>query len=81
MALVWRGAVQEVGGGVDVRGAAPGTRETDLLEPCNLVQQVHAVMLSGGSAYGLDAATGAISGVRCFGLWCLLMLVPLVDSG
>jgi L-aminopeptidase/D-esterase-like protein len=36
--------------GVDVRGAAPGTRETDLLEPANLVQQVHAVMLSGGSA-------------------------------
>jgi len=46
--------------GVDVRGAAPGTRETDLLDPCNLVEQVHAVMLSGGSAWGLEAATGAV---------------------
>ena len=46
--------------GVDVRGAAPGTRETDLLDPSNLVQQVHAIMLSGGSAFGLDAATGAV---------------------
>src|SRR5262249_2053389 len=47
-------------GGVDVRGAAPGTRETDLLDPLNLVQQVHAVVLSGGSAFGLDTATGAM---------------------
>ena len=46
--------------GVDVRGAAPGTRETDLLDPGNLVQQVHAIMLSGGSAWGLEAATGAV---------------------
>ncbi len=46
--------------GVDVRGAAPGTRETDLLHPSNLVQQIHAVMLAGGSAWGLDAATGAV---------------------
>lgn len=45
--------------GVDVRGAAPGTRETDLLAPGNLVQEVHAVMLSGGSAWGLAAADGA----------------------
>jgi L-aminopeptidase/D-esterase-like protein len=44
--------------GVDVRGAAPGTIETDLLDPVNLVQQVHAVFLSGGSAFGLDVATG-----------------------
>lgn len=43
-----------------MRGAAPGTRETDLLHPSNLVQQVHAVMLSGGSAWGLDAASGAM---------------------
>ncbi|MDP3084547.1 MAG: P1 family peptidase, partial [Rubrivivax sp.] len=42
--------------GVDVRGAAPGTRETDLLRPDNLVEQVHAVLLTGGSAFGLDAA-------------------------
>src|SRR4029078_1128285 len=46
--------------GVDVRGAAPGTRETDLLNPINSVQQVHAIMLSGGSAFGLDTATGAM---------------------
>ena len=47
-------------GGVDVRGAAPGTRETDLLAPCNLVERVHAVLLSGGSAWGLDAASGVM---------------------
>src|SRR5215472_14630998 len=46
--------------GVDVRGSAPGTRETDLLNPINSVQQIHAVMLTGGSAYGLDTATGAM---------------------
>src|SRR4051794_22520237 len=40
--------------GVDVRGAAPGTRETDLLNPVNSVQQVQAVVLAGGSAFGLD---------------------------
>jgi L-aminopeptidase/D-esterase-like protein len=45
---------------VDVRGGAPGTRETDLLEPENTVQQVHAVVLSGGSAFGLEAATGVV---------------------
>jgi L-aminopeptidase/D-esterase-like protein len=44
--------------GVDVRGSAPGTIETDLLNPVNLVQQVHAVFLSGGSAFGLDVAAG-----------------------
>ncbi len=46
--------------GVDVRGAAPGTRETDLLNPINSVQQVHAIVLTGGSAYGLDSATGVM---------------------
>ncbi|MBN2118414.1 MAG: P1 family peptidase [Anaerolineales bacterium] len=46
--------------GVDVRGGAPGTRETDLLDPVNLVQKVHAVVLAGGSAYGLDAASGVM---------------------
>ena len=46
--------------GVDVRGASPGTRETDLLDPKNLVQQVHAIVLSGGSAFGLDTATGVV---------------------
>jgi L-aminopeptidase/D-esterase-like protein len=46
--------------GVDVRGGAPGTRETDLLDPVNSVQAVHAVLLSGGSAFGLDAASGVV---------------------
>jgi len=46
--------------GVDVRGGAPGTRETDLLDPSNTVQKVHGVVLSGGSAFGLDAAAGVV---------------------
>lgn len=46
--------------GVDVRGGAPGTRETDLLNPLNLVEKVHAVVLAGGSAFGLDAAGGVM---------------------
>jgi L-aminopeptidase/D-esterase-like protein len=46
--------------GVDVRGGAPGTRETDLLNPINLVQKVHAIVLAGGSAFGLDASTGVM---------------------
>ncbi len=46
--------------GVDVRGGAPGTRETDLLDPVNTVERVHAVVLSGGSAFGLDTATGVM---------------------
>ncbi len=47
-------------GGVDVRGSAPATRETDLLRPMNLVEEVNAVLLTGGSAYGLDAASGVM---------------------
>lgn len=47
--------------GVDVRGAAPGTRETDLLAPTHLVDKVHAIVLAGGSAWGLDAATGVMN--------------------
>ena len=47
-------------GGVSQRGGAPGTRETDLLDPSNLVDKVNAVVLSGGSAFGLDAATGTV---------------------
>lgn len=54
--LCRKGAV----GGVDVRGGAPGTRETDLLNPVNLVDKVHAVVLAGGSAFGLDSASGVI---------------------
>ena len=46
--------------GVDVRGGAPGTRETDLLNPVNLVEKIHAVVLAGGSSFGLEAATGAV---------------------
>lgn len=46
--------------GVDVRGSAPGTRETDLLDPVNLVEKVHAIVLAGGSAFGLDAASGVV---------------------
>jgi L-aminopeptidase/D-esterase-like protein len=47
-------------GGVSQRGGAPGTRETDLLDPSNMVDKVNAVVLSGGSAYGLDAAQGVV---------------------
>ena len=54
--LVEGGAVA----GVDVRGASPGTRETALLEPENAVQSIHAIALAGGSAFGLDAASGVM---------------------
>jgi L-aminopeptidase/D-esterase-like protein len=54
--LVEAGAVA----GVDVRGSAPGTRETDLLAPTALVEKIHALVLAGGSAFGLDAATGVV---------------------
>jgi L-aminopeptidase/D-esterase-like protein len=54
--LCEKGAV----GGVDQRGGAPGTRETDLLRPLHLVQEVHAVLLAGGSAFGLAAADGVV---------------------
>lgn len=54
--LCRKGAV----GGVDQRGGAPGTRETDLLHPLNLVKKVHAVLLTGGSAFGLEAAGGVM---------------------
>lgn len=47
-------------GGVDVRGGSPGTRETDVLDPQNLVEKIHGVFLSGGSAYGLDVAGGVM---------------------
>jgi len=47
-------------GGVDQRGGAPGTRETDALRPMHLVEEVHAVLLTGGSAFGLDAASGVM---------------------
>ena len=69
-------------GGADVRGAAPGTRETDLLNPSNLVDQVHAIMLAGGSAYGLDAAGGAMRWLeaRGIGIDVKVARVPIVPS-
>ena len=53
---------------VDVRGGGPGTRETDLLDPTNTVQHAHAVVLTGGSAYGLAAADGATHEVQGLGV-------------
>ncbi|HET9068904.1 MAG TPA: P1 family peptidase [Amaricoccus sp.] len=53
--------------GVDIRGGAPGTRETDLLAPGRLVQSVDALVLSGGSAFGLDAASGVVDRLRSLG--------------
>jgi L-aminopeptidase/D-esterase-like protein len=55
-------------GGVDQRGGAPGTRETDLLGPMHLVEKVHALTLAGGSAYGLDAAGGVMSYLEQHGI-------------
>jgi len=68
--------------GVDVRGAAPGTRETDLLAPANLVQQVHAITLCGGSAWGLDAAGGVMRWLEenNIGLDTGYGLVPIVPG-
>lgn len=69
-------------GGVDVRGGAPGTRETNLLDPVNSVDHVDAVVLSGGSAYGLDAASGVMHWLseRGRGLPIRGITVPLVPA-
>jgi L-aminopeptidase/D-esterase-like protein len=69
-------------GGVDVRGAAPGTRETELLSPVNTVQQVHAVLIAGGSAFGLDAAGGVMRWLeeRGIGVQVGPARVPLVPA-
>lgn len=69
-------------GGVDVRGSAPGTRETDLLKPEKMVDKIHAVVLSGGSAFGLEAASGVM---RCLeekgvGFDVGVTKVPIVTS-
>lgn len=66
--------------GVDVRGSAPGTRETDLLDPVNTVQRVHAVVLSGGSVYGLDACSGVVRWLEARGRGVLAgpVRVPIV---
>ena len=68
--------------GVDVRGAAPGTRETDLLHPSNLVDRVHAILLAGGSAWGLDAASGVMQWLEenSIGLEVGFGLVPIVPA-
>lgn len=68
--------------GVDVRGGAPGSRETDLLDPVNSVQEVHAVVLSGGSAFGLDTATGVMRWLeeREIGFDTRVAKVPIVPA-
>ncbi len=68
--------------GVDVRGAAPGTRETDLLQPVNTMQGADAVMLSGGSAFGLDAAGGVMHWLEAQGRGVQVGLarVPIVPA-
>jgi L-aminopeptidase/D-esterase-like protein len=78
VALCPQGAV----GGVDVRGGAPGTRETDLLDPRNMVQQVHAVALCGGSSMGLAAATGVVQWLheRGHGFDAGVARVPIVPA-
>jgi L-aminopeptidase/D-esterase-like protein len=68
--------------GVDVRGSAPGTRETDLLNPLNLVDKVHAIVLAGGSAFGLDAAAGVMRYLdqRNIGFPTSYGVVPIVPA-
>ena len=68
--------------GVDVRGASPGTRETDLLAPVNVIDTVHAVVLAGGSAFGLDAAGGVMRWLdeRGIGLAIGSCRVPIVPA-
>ncbi len=68
--------------GVDIRGAAPGTRETDLLQPMNFVQQVHGILLTGGSAFGLDAASGVMQWLeeQGIGFQVGVGVVPIVPA-
>ncbi len=70
-------------GGVDVRGGAPGTRETDLLRPENLIEKIHAVVLTGGSAFGLDASGGVMQYLeeRGIGFNVGVTTVPIVCTG
>jgi L-aminopeptidase/D-esterase-like protein len=69
-------------GAVSQRGGAPGTRETDLLDPSNMVDKVNAVVLSGGSAFGLDAATGTVRWLEEHGIgWDVrIAKVPIVPA-
>ncbi|MBA3298139.1 MAG: P1 family peptidase [Acidobacteria bacterium] len=71
-----------VPGGVSQRGGAPGTRETDLLDPLNVVDKVNAVVLAGGSAYGLEAATGTVRWLeeRNIGYRTSAGVVPIVPA-
>ena len=71
--------------GVDVRGGGPGTRETDLLDPRNSVERVHALVLTGGSAYGLASADGVVQRLAAAGTGLLVdpgqrILVPIVPG-
>jgi L-aminopeptidase/D-esterase-like protein len=68
--------------GVDVRGSAPGTRETDLLHPLNTVEAVNAIVLSGGSAFGLDAASGVMRYLdeKQIGFRVGSLVVPIVPA-
>ena len=68
--------------GVDVHGSAPGTRETDLLKPINTVDEVNAILLTGGSAYGLDAATGVMRYLEAHGQGFRMgaIVVPIVPA-
>lgn len=68
--------------GVDVRGGAPATRETDLLRPLHMVEHVHAILLTGGSAFGLDAAGGVMRYLeeRHIGLNVGLAYIPIVPA-
>jgi len=70
-------------GGVDVRGGAPGTRETDLLNPVNLVEEVHAFVLSGGSAFGIASTIGVVRFLeeKGIGFETGVARVPIVPAG
>jgi len=76
--LVEKGAV----GGVDQRGGAPGTRETDLLRPMHMVDKINAIVLTGGSAFGLDAATGVMKFLEEHGIGFNsgIVRVPIVPA-
>ncbi|HQZ18269.1 MAG TPA: P1 family peptidase [Vicinamibacteria bacterium] len=77
------GVIQGATPGVSQRGGAPGTRETDLMDPVNMVDKVNAIVLSGGSAYGLDAASGTMKWLEEKGIgWPVgpAGVVPIVGS-
>ena len=70
--------------GVDVRGGGPGTRDTDLLDPRNMVERVHAVVLTGGSAFGLSAVDGVMGRLFAAGIGLTVggpgQVVPIVPG-